>query len=331
MHFTRLIRAWRFVVPSLVLAAGVAVYAGNASASSRHSSSSVTTINLNIIPIPDLAAVYVGIKEGYFAKEKLKPNITLSPSGGPAVVPAVVSGKAQFGAPAYSDLILAVSKGFPLVAVASADAAGPTNATDYQYLVTTKKSGITSLKQLAGKTIAINSLDGLGQVEVDAALSNAGVNYKTVHYVAINFPQQAAALTSGRAAAAQMVEPFITQIDGENVGAKKLVGLDHAVAPSLPVAVFFTSKSYYTSHPSVVHRFQTVIREAQQYITAHPSVARSVIPQYTGVSGSLAAKILMPFYPTRTNTAAIQALDNDMKKYGVISKEPALSTFMRLN
>ncbi len=330
MHFTRLIRAWRFVLPSLALAVGVG--AGiSATPASAASGSGMTTINLNIIPIPDLAPVYVAIKEGYFAKEKLKPNITLSPSGGPAVVPAVVSGKAQFGAPAWSDLILAVSKGLPLVAVASSDSAGPTNATDYQYLVTAKKSGITSLKGLAGKTIAINSLDGLGQVEVDAALANAGVNYKTVHYVAINFPQQGAALTSGRVDAAQMVEPFITQLEGEHAGADKLAGLDYAVAPNLPVAVFLTSKSYYTSHLSVVHRFQTVIREAQAYITAHPNAARAVVPEYTGVPASLAKNILMPFYPTTLDTKAIQILDNDMKKYGVITKEPPLSSFVKVS
>jgi NitT/TauT family transport system substrate-binding protein len=330
MHFTQFIRAWRLVLPSLALAIGVG--AGiSATPASAASGSGMTTINLNIIPIPDLATVYVGIKEGYFAKEKLKPNITLSPSGGPAVVPAVVSGKAQFGAPAWSDLILAVSKGLPLVAVASADAAGPTNATDYQYLVTAKKSGITSLKGLAGKTIAINSLDGLGQVEVDALLANAHVNYKTVHYVAINFPQQGAALTSGRVDAAQMVEPFITQLQDQHVGADKLGGLDYAIAPNLPVAAFLTSKSYYESHIGVVHRFQTVIREAQQYITAHPSAARAVVPEYTGVSAALAKNILMPFYPTAVNTKAIQALDNDMKKYGVISKEPLLSAFMRVS
>jgi NitT/TauT family transport system substrate-binding protein len=330
MHFTRLIRAWRLFVPSLALTIGVGS-AACAAAPASAASSGMTTINLNIIPIPDLAPVYVGIKEGYFKAEKLIPKITLSPGGGPAVIPAVVSGKADFGAPAWSDLILGVSKGLPLVAVAGSDAAGATNATDYQYLVTTKKSGITSLKGLAGKTIAINSLDGLGQVEVDAALAKAGVNYNSVHYVAINFPQQGAALTAGRVDAAQMVEPFITQLEGQHVGADKLIGLDYAVAPKLPVAVFLTSKSYYTSHLSVVHRFQTVIREAQQYITAHPDAARAVVPEFTGVPASLAKHILMPYYPSTVDTSALQVLDNEMLKYGVISKEPSLSSFMRVN
>lgn len=290
----------------------------------------MTTVNVNLIPIPDLAPVYVGVQHGFFAKQRLKLNITKSPSGGPAVIPAVVSGHAQFGAPAWSDLILAVSKGLPLVGIASSDAAGPTNDTDYQYLATTKGTGITSLKQLAGKTIAINSLNGLGQVQVDAALAKAGVDYKSVHFVAINFPQQGAALKAGRVQAAQMVEPFITLLKSQGTTPVKLAGLDYAVAPNLPVAAFLTSKSYYASHLDVVHRFQAALKESDQYIQAHPDAARAVVPSYTGVPAPLAKQILMPYYPTSTNTAGVQALDSDMQKFGIVTKAPPLSAFMRV-
>jgi NitT/TauT family transport system substrate-binding protein len=334
MQPKRIVRAAGCVISCLTLSVS-AVACGSSSSKSTSTTgasakATVTTLNVNLIPIPDLAPIYVGVKQGFFAQNHLKLNITKSPSGGPAVIPAVVSGHAQIGAPAWSDLILAVAHGLPLVGIASSDAAGPTNATDYQYLVTTKGSGVTNLKQLAGKTIAINSLNGLGQVQVDAALEKVGVNYKSVHFVAINFPQQGAALKAGRVAAAQMVEPFITLLKTQGTPPIKLAGLDYAVAPNLPVAAFLTSKSYYASHLSVIKEFQAAIAESQKYIEAHPDSARQVVPGYTGVPAALAKQILMPYYPSTTNTAGVQALDNDMQKFGIISKAPPLSSFVKV-
>ena len=334
MNQKRCVRACGALLTTAVLALGASACGSSskspskaASGSSNSSSQVLTTLNVNLIPVPDLAPVYVGEKQGFFAQHHLKLNITQSPGGGPEVIPAVLSGKAQIGAPAWSDLILAVSKGLPLVAVSSCDTGGPTDASDDQFLTVLKRSGITSLKQLVGKTVAVNSLAGESDVEVHTALKKAGINPNSVHYVAINFPQQAAALSAGRVQAAAMVEPFLTLMKKQ--GITKLTGLDYAIAPSLPTAVFLASRSYYSSHTAVIHDFQAAIKQSQLYIEAHPDAARQVVPQFTGVSAALATQIVMPHFPTTVSLSALRSLETDMKGLGVISKEPALSSFVK--
>ena len=312
----------------LALGGGVATTAGVSSASG---STSLTTVNVNLIPIADLASVYLGNKEGFFAKHGLKLHITATIQGGPVIIPTLISGQDQFGIPAYTDQILADVKGLPLVSIGSADSAGPTNNTDYQFLVSTKKSGITSVKQLAGKTIAINSLDGLGQTQVDAALAKAGVNYHTVHYVAINFPQMGAALASGQVAAAQVVEPFYSMLRLGKTPINTIVGLDYSIAPNLPVTSVMVTKSYYAAHKQIVSEFQAALKESLAYTQSHLAAARALLPSYAGITGSLVNKVLMPYFPTKLDTGAIQTTINAMYRFGIIDKKLSVGSIVEPN
>jgi NitT/TauT family transport system substrate-binding protein len=319
------------LVGASVLALAAALTATLSSSSAQGSSTKLTTVNVNLIPIADLASVYLGNKEGFFAKNGLSLKITASIAGGPVIIPSLISGADQFGIPAYTDQIAADVKGLPLVSIGSADAAGPTNNTDYQFLVATKKSGITSVKQLAGKTIAINSLNGLGETQVDAALSNAGVNYHTIHFVAINFPQMGAALDSGQVSAAQVVEPFYSMLRLGKTPINTIVGLDYSIAPNLPVTSVLVTKSYYSSHKAIVTEFQTALKESLAYTQAHISAARALLPSYAGIPASLATKVLMPYFPTTLNTAGVQKIINDMFSFGLIKTKPSISSIIEPN
>jgi len=316
---------------SILALAGLlaATTAGTSSASG--SSKKLTTVNVNLIPIADLASVYLGNKEGFFAQNGLKLKITASIAGGPVIIPTLISGQDQFGIPAFTDQILADVKGLPVVSIGSADSAGPTDATDYQYLVTLKTSKITSVKQLAGKTIAINSLNGLGETQVDAALQNAGVNYHSVHYTAINFPQMAAALESGQVAAAQVVEPFYSMLRLGKDPINTLAGLDFAIAPNLPVTSVLVTKSYYKSHHAIVVEFQKALKESLAYTQTHLAAARALLPSYAGITASLSKQVLMPYFPTTLNTAAVQKTINDMFSFGIITTKPTVSSIVEPN
>ena len=56
------------------------------------SSGSTTTVKVGLIPIVDVAPLYLGQKKGFYEKQGLKLSLTLA-SGGAAIVPAVASGQ----------------------------------------------------------------------------------------------------------------------------------------------------------------------------------------------------------------------------------------------
>ncbi|GHA95074.1 hypothetical protein GCM10010330_56530 [Streptomyces tendae] len=81
-----------------VLAAATACGSSDDSGGSDGSGSSggTTEVEVGLIPIVDVAPLYLGQKKGFFEKQGLKLSFS-SAQGGAAIVPGVVSGQFEFG------------------------------------------------------------------------------------------------------------------------------------------------------------------------------------------------------------------------------------------
>src|ERR687896_1040490 len=67
------------------------------------------TLNVGVIPIADVAPLYLGIDKGFFKEQQLtiKPQLA---EGGAAITPAVVSGDFQIGFSNTISLLIAASE-----------------------------------------------------------------------------------------------------------------------------------------------------------------------------------------------------------------------------
>ena len=68
-----------------------------------------TTLTVGVIPIADVAPLYLGIKEGFFEEENLKIEPQLA-EGGAAITPAVLSGDFQIGFSNTVSLLIAAPR-----------------------------------------------------------------------------------------------------------------------------------------------------------------------------------------------------------------------------
>lgn len=280
------------------------------------------TINVGVLPIADVAPLYVGIKEGFFAKQ----NLTVNPQvlqGGAAVVSAVVGGSLNFGFGATANLILAKSHQLPIQFVAQGDQAAASASAAWSGIMVEASSGINSVADLAGKTIASNALQGENELALDSVLEANGVNPSSVHVVAMPFPSMPAALAAGQVQAATVVEPFVSAIEAH--GGKMLSPLFEGMAPNLLVAGYFTTSSVIDTNPSLVKRFQTAINESLSFSAANPDVVRNVIPTYTSISAANAATLKLPVWSPNLNSSTIAAQAALMVKLGWISTAPTLN------
>jgi NitT/TauT family transport system substrate-binding protein len=288
----------------------------------------LTTIHVALLPLTNGAPMYVGLKEGFWKKEGLNIKITQTLSGGPVILPGLVSGEFQFGSPAYTDLILGAAQGLPIESIGPGDTAGASAATDYSQIMTLKSSGITSVKQLAGKTIAINSLNGLGTVEVGATLQNAGLSASAVHFVAINFPNMNAALQDHRVDAIWQQEPFLTMLKQSGTPVNDVAATDIQIAKDYPITTWLATKSYIAAHRSIVIAFQKALKMSLAYTEAHPALVRQIVPTYTSVPASVAKDMILPTWVTSQNTAAIQKTIDLMYQFKIITKKPTVSSLV---
>lgn len=284
-----------------------------AAASSSSASSTPATVNVGVLPIADVAPLYLGIKQGFFAKQ----NLTVNPhalQGGAAVASAVVGGSLQFGFGAVANLVLARAHNLPVEYVANGDQAAASASTAWSGILVGANSNIHSIKDLAGKTIASNATQGENELALDAVLRANGVNPSSVHVVVLPFPTMPSALKSGQVDAVTEVEPFVSSI--EKSGGKLLSPLFEGMQPGLLVAGYFTTSSEVQSHPGVVKRFVTAINESLDYAQSHQSAVRAIIPTYTKIPAAVANSMQLPVWSSTVNTSSIQGEEQLMRTLG---------------
>ncbi|MDX3241890.1 ABC transporter substrate-binding protein [Streptomyces sp. ME18-1-4] len=288
-----------------LLLATAACGSSDSGASGGGSSGGATTVEVGLIPIVDVAPVYLGVRRGFYEKHGLKLSITTA-QGGAAIVPAVVSGQYQFGFSNVTSLMVAQSNSVPVKAVSNGIASTGVQGKDFNALMVKKGSDITSPKDLQGKQVAINTLKNINETAVRESVRKAGGDPDRVKFVELAFDQMPAALDQGQVDAVSVVEPATATVRSQ--GGVEIASPLVDVAPNLTVALYFTSQQYLRKNPEVVKKFQEATAESLAYAEAHPDEVRQIITTYTKIPASVLARVTLPKWPAAANRSSIEAL-----------------------
>jgi NitT/TauT family transport system substrate-binding protein len=287
----------------------------------------VTNVTLGYVPYSDDASLFYAQSSGIFRKHGL--NVTFVPQASPVAVEAsMASGTEQFGFITTPVLINLNSKGVGVKCVSPVDGNEPTNpANDTTVLVAAKGSGITGVKDLAGKNVAEVQLTSLNSLSVMVLAKQAGIDPHSIHQIAIPFPQMPAALAQGRVQAAVIVAPFTQTAVGE--GATVLTHPNQVLFPNGTLTCLDAMGSYISAHPAIVGEFRAAMNEAITYSATHQAVVKQTLVKGLGLPSAVAAKqILATNFSTTFNTASITQIENYMKDFGIISSAPPVSSLI---
>jgi NitT/TauT family transport system substrate-binding protein len=305
----------------------------SSSASSANASGSasapatVTNVTLGYVPYSDDASLFYAQSSGIFKQHGL--NVTLVAQASPVAVEAsMASGTEQFGFITTPVLINLNSKGVNVKCVSSVDGSEPSNpANDSTVLVAAKGSGITSVKDLAGKNVAEVQLTSLNSLAVEILAKNAGIDPASIHQVAIPFPQMAAALAQGRVQAAVIVAPFAATATSE--GATVLTHPNVDLFPNGTVTCLDAMGSYLSANPTIAAEFRAAMNESIAYSQAHEAVVKETLVKGLSLTPAVAAKqILATNWNPALNLASITMIENYMKQFGVITSEPPAASMV---
>src|SRR4051794_25916979 len=101
----------------IVCAALLAACGGGGSSEEGGDTGKPVTLKVGVIPIADVAPLYVGMKQGFFKQEKLTIKPTLA-EGGAQIVAGTVSGGFDIGFSNVTSLLIASSKKVPVQIIA---------------------------------------------------------------------------------------------------------------------------------------------------------------------------------------------------------------------
>ncbi|MFE5291376.1 ABC transporter substrate-binding protein [Isoptericola sp. NPDC056618] len=289
------------------------------------SSGGTTAVTVGVIPIVDVAPIYLGVQEGIFDKHGL--DVTLeSAQGGAAIVPAVVSGQYQFGFSNTTSLLLAASNGLELQAVAEGVSSTGEEGADFGAVVAPADSGIASAKDLEGKTVAVNTLNNINTTTVNKAVEADGGDPSTITYTELAFPDIVAAVQKGDVDAGQVVEPFLTQAAGQ--GLEQVVSNYAVTDPDLTVAMYFTSNAFAQQDPDTVQAFTDAMAESLAYAQDNPDAVREVLTTYTEIDEATLKDLTLPRWPAEIDTDSVQLLADLAVADGLMPEAPDLSTLL---
>ncbi|WP_304454967.1 ABC transporter substrate-binding protein [Nocardiopsis sp. YSL2] len=315
--------------PLVALATGAALLAATACGAQGASSEEdgeLTTLTAGVIPIVDVAPVYLGVEQGIFAEHGIDLRLE-SGSGGAAIVPGVISGEFDLGFSNLVSLIVAREEGLPLVTLSNGVTSVGEQGADFGGVFVPDDSPVESAADLEGATVAINNLNNIGDTTVRESVREAGGDPTGVEFLELPFPDMPAALETGQIDAVWAVEPFASII--RESGGREIASNFVDTHENLSVAAYFAAEPRVAEDPELFDDLTSALEESLAYAEAHPDDVRAVITTYTEIDQSVIEELTLPRFPAAIDTDSVQTLADLMVEDGLVDSEPDLDALYR--
>lgn len=291
---------------------------GSGSSAPAAGGDGMRNISVGVISIAPSAAVKMGIDEGIFTKHKLKVELQ-SGQGGAAMLPAVSTGTMNFAVGNPLSVLLAKNKGLDMRIVTGYSNSLATGK-DINGVVAKADSGIATAKDLAGKKVAVNTINAQGDLTIKEVVAKQGGDPKAVQFLELPFQDMGAQLAQGNVDAVWVPEPFLSKLLAEG---NKLVTYNNQEAlPGLPTMVTFTSGNYAQQNPEVVADFKAAMTETLAMAQSNPDKVRALLPEFMKMPEAVASKLRLEEFDGKVNEPVLGKLGELMAKYGITPSTP---------
>lgn len=284
---------------------------------STASSEQVTELNVGVTPIANAAHLFIAVNEGFFAEEGLEvtPTIIQTPT---TAIPSLLNNELQVALMTSVPIVTAASKGLPIQVVSGSDRYPLDGATDTTALAVAPGSGIESVGDLAGKTVALVGLKSAPELALRVVLEEAGVDPADVEVVEIAYPDMLPALEANRVDAAFIVDPFLS--------AAKAAGLTTISQPftdgigGMSALLWVGSDAFVGANPETMQKFAAAMKRAGEFANENPDAIRAVLPEFTSLPPEAIEKSILPVYAADVTAADIEAYVQLMTRAGFIEE-----------
>ena len=275
-------------------------------------------INAGFVPVTDVAALYLGEEMGFFKKQGLELKVNIGTTG-VAMVSSVMSGEYQFAFSSLVGILQARDKGLPLKIIAAGSSSTAVKGADVTMIHAGPKSGIKSAKDLEGKTVSVNALNGLLQMLGKAAVKAEGGDPSKVKFVELPFAEALAALQAGKTDAMVGAEPFGTAAIGSGFPAINSP-YQTMSSRSMLTSSYFTSEPQIRANPELFTKLRAAINESLEYAQKNPDAIRKQLPKFTKLGPDVAAKLILPTYLTQIPRQSVELFSKSGMEFGMLNK-----------
>ena len=258
--------------------------------------------------------------KGFFKEQGLDVKVNIV-ANVPELAAAVQSGDAEFALTSPTSVASASAAGIPFRIVAGG--AIYTKDNPGVWIMLPKSSKVTDIKQLAGKSIAVNALNTMPHLSTLATLDDAGVDTASIKFVTLDFTQVGQAFESRQVDAATVTAPFNYQIESDGIGTTLLSPYDAVNnGEDFFNTIWFGSDKVIKANPEAVTKFQAALKATNAWANdpANEQERKKILQKYTSLTDATLKDMQLLHFGDEATEAMIQPAIDIMTRFKVLPK-----------
>jgi NitT/TauT family transport system substrate-binding protein len=308
----------------LILVLAAIAGAGCASAPAPATGPEKPNLVIAAVPTASSAGVYVAQRDGLFRQAGLNVKIVNIPAGA-NVTPDLLDGRIDVVNGTYAGFIEAqVHRAAQFHILADGYAGAP----DVGEVVVPPTGGISSVKQLRGKTIAVNARGGVAQLLVSSALADQGVPAATVRFVAMGFAAMATALQAHRVDAAYLPEPYLSQAE-EQIGGEGLLDVNQGATQDFPIDGYAATVQWCRKYPRTAAAVARAQDQGQALADTDRRLVEKALTTDTAITRQIVAIMAIGEFPATVSTVHLQRVPDLMQSFGQLRQHFDMAVMTR--
>jgi NitT/TauT family transport system substrate-binding protein len=308
------------VAGSLLLAA---CGGGSSTAAPSNTADGTTAITVLRSTGSTFEPLYIAESQGFFKAAGLTVTIKEGAADTSQNAPSVMNGEAQFGQTDSSGFLKAAAQGMGLQIVSglqSSDTGKPSDG-----LIVKADSPIQTIADIAGKTVGLPALGGTIQFICMYLAQQAGIDPKSIKFVALPVAGLNDAVANGQVDAGYT---FATFLDAAKAAGMRTIGEGTNSLPGIPQAVLFANTDWLSKNAETAKKFTDAVAQGIAYANANPDAVRAVDTQYTKLPADyIKIRSIQPLNAT-INTTVLKTVADGMFEFGLITKAVDTSTIV---
>jgi NitT/TauT family transport system substrate-binding protein len=277
---------------------------------------SADTVRFGVVGVEEAALPYYAQEKGLFRAAGVNVALTIMPNGG-SVTQGILAGALDIGVTNSGSMSSAHIRGLPLYMLACGAVYAPRSP--ISHLAVAKGGGITSAKDLAGKTISVSTLRDMIQGTVLSWIEKNGGDWKAINFVEMPPVQMAAAILAKRIDGGAIVEPFYTasKDDLNTVGYNYSAVNNDKAFQTLGIVV---SKDYFDKNAALAKKVAGAIHDAAKWANNSRNFAEAatLLAAFTKVDPAVIAGYPRLAFAESNSPGLIQPVIDLLAKYTYI-------------
>jgi len=247
-------------------------------------------VRVGHVPVTIYAPLFIAVEKGYFEEAGMQVEL-LPVEGGTENVVQVAAGNFDVaGGGIGAGMLNAVARGIEFEIVAPLHTERPPLTSP---LVVSKQrfdaGEITSVADLAGKTVSTNAKGAATEYWLWRALQQGGLDFPDVNVIGLGFREVAPALENGSLDAGILGEPLATLAEDQGL----VTRLSQDFIDGFTSTVIYFNKDWATAHPDLAQGFVTAFIRGARDLNGdlwNDPENLAIIEKFTGVPADVVAR-----------------------------------------